>query len=125
MYLRSSNSLHSILATVLCKKNEATWTQIPCFGVVLDSSGTTWYSSANHTQPGPLETRWQQPYHVVYKGHFRWTTSYGSTNHSCNGVHQCIQLNTVLLFVCKLLKEYEIITLILNRKSCRLYLLSF
>ncbi len=41
MYLRSSNSLHSILANVSYKKNEATWTQIPCFGVALDSSGTT------------------------------------------------------------------------------------
>ncbi len=49
MYLRSSNSLHSILATVLCKKNEATLTQIPCFGAALDSNGTTWYGSANHT----------------------------------------------------------------------------
>ncbi len=47
MYLRSSNSIHSILASVLCKKNEAILTQIPCFWTALDSSGTTWYGSAN------------------------------------------------------------------------------
>ncbi len=70
MYLRSSNSLHSILVSVLCKKNEATWTQIPCYGVALDSSGmvqpithnlvrrkqdgsdhTTWYMSATSVGP--------------------------------------------------------------------------
>ncbi len=59
MYLRSSNSLHSILASVLCKKMKQILSQIPCFGVALNSSGTTWYGSANHTQPGPPETRWQ------------------------------------------------------------------
>ncbi len=88
MYFRSSNSLLSILMTVLCKKNEATWTQIPCDGVALDSSGTTWYGSANHTQPGPAETRWQRPYHVVYKGYFYWTMWYGSANCSCNDVNK-------------------------------------
>ncbi len=88
MYLRSSNIPHSILATVLCKRNVATWTQIPCFGVALDSSGTTWYGSANHTQPGPPETRWHRSYHVVYKGHFCWTTWYCSANHSCSDVNK-------------------------------------
>ncbi len=49
MYLRSSNSLHSILASVLSKKNEAILSQIPCFGAALDSSGITWYGSANRS----------------------------------------------------------------------------
>ncbi len=70
------------------RKNEAILSQIPCYGVALDSSGTTWYGSANHTQPGPPETRWQRPYHVVYKGHFRRTTWYGSSNRSCNDVNK-------------------------------------
>ncbi len=30
-------------------KNETIFTQIPFFGAALDSSGTTWYVSANHT----------------------------------------------------------------------------
>ncbi len=101
MYLRSSNSLHSILMTVLCKKNEATLTQIPCFRAALASSGTTWYGSANYTQPGPPETRWQRPYHMVYKGNFRWTTWYGSANRSCNDVNKMaapFSTSTVLLF---------------------------
>ncbi len=35
MYLRSSNSPHRILASVLWKKNEAILTQIPCFRAAL------------------------------------------------------------------------------------------
>ncbi len=35
MYLQSSNSLHSISASVWCKKNEAILAQIPCFGEAL------------------------------------------------------------------------------------------
>ncbi len=104
MYLRSSNSLHNILPSVLCKTNEAILTQIPCFRAALDSSGTTWYGSANHTLPGPPETRWQRPYHVVYKCNLRWTTWYGSANHSCKYVNKMavhFSTSTVLL-LCKL-----------------------
>ncbi len=54
MYLRSSNSLHNILASVLCKKNEAILTKIPCFGAVLwlyrfEWNHMVWFSQSHIT----------------------------------------------------------------------------
>ncbi len=54
MYLRSSNSLHSTLVSVLCKKNEAILTQIPCFRAVLwlyrfEWNYMVWFSQSHIT----------------------------------------------------------------------------
>ncbi len=51
MYLRTSNSLHSILASVLCKKMKQYWLKFHASGQrngYIDSSVTTWYGSTNH-----------------------------------------------------------------------------
>ncbi len=69
MYLRPSNSLHSILASVLCKKNEAILTQIPCFWAALnvflirvEPRGMVQPITHNLVE---TETRWQRPYHLI------------------------------------------------------------
>ncbi len=52
MYLRSSNSLYSILACVYCIKNKAIYAEIPCFGgagVTSISVGPRGLVSANHS----------------------------------------------------------------------------
>ncbi len=54
MYLRPSNSLHSILASVLCKKNKAILTQLPCFGAALwlyrfEWNHVVWFSQSHIT----------------------------------------------------------------------------
>ncbi len=116
MYLRSSNSLHSILSSVLCKKMKQYWLKFHASGQhcgYIDSSGTRWYGSAPIPRGMvPIPCGIVQPITEAVLKTFAMTNKNG-TLHPHAGSHFCT------------LKEYEIITLIYNRKSCRLDLLFF
>ncbi len=93
MYLRSSNSLHIILVSVLCKKIKQYWLKF-------DASG----QRSNRLEPSRMvqpirhncstRNKWQCPYHMVYKGE----------NRSGNDINKMVALfctSTSLVF-CKL-----------------------
>ncbi len=109
MYLRLSNSLHNILASVLCSKIKQYWLKFY-------ASGQRWIRVEPHGMVQPIahdlvatETR----YHVVLFSQWqrlclKWRIKMAAPTKP----HALSFLQT--------LKEYEIITLIYNRKSCSL-----
>ncbi len=68
IYLRSSNSLHSILASALCK-NEAILTQIPFSGVVL------WLFGCLHAMFGNFRLQHGFPDVKLYSHNVSWIIS--------------------------------------------------
>ncbi len=102
------------LASVLCKKKyEAILTKIPCFGAALwlyrFKYLRTMCSAISVEPPGMV-----QPIAVAVLETFVMTNKDGALHPS-----------TCWLSFLQTLKGYELITLIYNRKSCRLDLLSF
>ncbi len=113
MYLRPSNSLHSILTTVLCKK-------IKQHGLKFHASG----QRSIRVEPyGMVQPITHNLVHQKQDGSDHTTlymsaTSirpHGSANRSCNDVNKMaapIRTSSQYYFCANSLKEYEIITLI-------------
>ncbi len=124
---------YRILSSVLCSKMKQYWLKFHASGqrwIRVEPRGMVQpitHNLVNRKQDGSTHVTW---YTKVKVSNFFWSMWYGSANRSGNDVNKmAAPFCVLLLFINTLdflhtLKEYEIIKLIYNRKSCSLGLLS-
>ncbi len=134
MYLRSSNSLHSILASVLCKKRSNIVSNSILRGSARFEWNHVWFSQSQRpcsklrndvldfvTQSACVAYSLSLCVSMVMPSHHFWMIKINDEKRWGPSSTP----STFWFSFLQTLKEYEIIMLIYNRKSCRLDLIFF